>query len=326
MDRRTFIGATACSLVVVPFAGAEQAQRVARIGWLWNDPPQGLIEISKAYASHLRALGWVEGQNLAIERRYSGGKPELLIGLADELVRLKLDLIAAEGTIATLAVKDVTNSIPIVFARSGDPVRAGLVASLARPGGNVTGTSTISTDLDQKRLQLLRELLPEARRVGELVVPANPIELAARSDYERVYRVLGMQPVFREVAKASELDDAVDELARRGAQALHVSAEPLLVTNFPKIVNAAQRHLLPVMVEGSVALEAGGLISYAPDGAELDRQLVLIIDKILRGARPADLPVQQPRKFALGINLKVAKALGVKVPPSLLLRADKVIE
>ena len=326
MDRRTFIGATACSLVVVPFARAEQPQRVARIGWLWNDPPQTPDEISKAYPSHLRALGWVEGQNLVIERRYSGGDSKLLKPRAEELAGLKLDLIAAEGTIVTLAVKNATNSIPIVFARSGDPVRAGLVASLARPGGNVTGTSTISTDLDQKRLQLLHELLPEARRVGELVVPANPIELAARSDYERAYRALGMQPIFREVAKASELEDAVDELARRGAQALHVSAEPLLDTNVPKIVSAAQRHLLPVMVEGSDVLEAGGLISYVPDQVELDHQVVLIIDKILRGAKPADLPVQQPRKFELGINLKVAKALGVKVPPSLLSRADKVIE
>ena len=327
MDRRRFIGATACSLVVAPLAGrAQQAGRARRIGWLWNDPPQTPDEIGKAYPTHLRALGWIEGQNLIIERRYSGGKTELLKGLADELAGLKLDLIAAEGTIATLAVKNATRSIPIVFSRSGDPVRAGLVASLARPGGNVTGTSTISTDLDQKRLQLLRELLPEARRVGELVVPANPIGLAARSDYERVYRVLGMQPIFIEVAKASELENAVDELARRGAQALHVSPEPLLGTNFHKIVSAAQRHLLPVMVEERDVLEAGGLISYGPDEVELDRQLVLIIDRILRGAKPADLPVQQPRKFELGVNLKVAKALGIKVPTSLLLRADKVIE
>ena len=272
------------------------------------------------------ALGWIEGENLIIERRYSGGNSELLKGLADELVGLKLDLIAAEGTIATVAVLNATHTIPIVFARSGDPVRAGLVASLARPGGNVTGTSTISTDVDQKRLQLLRELLPEARRVGELVVPANPIELAARSDYERACRALGMQPIFIEISQASELERAVDELARRGVQALHASPEPLLYTNFPKIAGAAQRHSLPIMVDEPDGLEAGALISYGPDDVKLDRQLVLIIDKILRGAKPADLPVQQPRKFELGVNLKVAKALRVKVPPSLLLRTDKVIE
>jgi putative tryptophan/tyrosine transport system substrate-binding protein len=327
MDRRRFVAATACSVVFAPVAGlAQQAGPVMRIGWLWNDPPQTADEIAKAYPTHLRTLGWIEGQNLIIERRYSGGRPELLKAPAEELAGLKLDLIAAEGTIATLAVKSATNSIPIVFARAGDPVRAGLVASLARPGGNVTGTSVISTDLDQKRLQLLHELLPEARRVGELVVPANPIELAARADYERVYRALGIQPLFVEVTTASELENAVDELARRGAQALHVSAEPLLGTNFAKIASAAQRHSLPVMVEERDILQAGGLISYGPDEVELDRQLVLVIDKILRGAKPADLPVQQPRKFELGVNLQVAKVLGIKVPPSLLLRADKVIE
>jgi putative ABC transport system substrate-binding protein len=200
------------------------------------------------------------------------------------------------------------------------------VSSLARPGGNVTGTSTLSPDLDHKRLQLLHELLPEAVRVGELVVPANPIEHAARNEYERAYRVLRMQPIFVEVARASDLESAIDDLARRGAQALHVSPEPLLGSNFDLILRAAQRHSLPVMVEEKDVLEAGGLISYGPDEVELDRQLVFIIDKILRGAKPADLPIQLPRKFNLGLNLKTAKALGITIPPSLLLRADTVIQ
>ena len=326
MNRRRFIGATG-SLVVAPLAAkALQAGSVRRIGWLWNKPPRTPDEISKAYPTHLRALGWIEGQNLVIERRYSGGKTELLKTLADELVRLKPDLIVAEGTVATLAVKGATSTIPVIFSRSGDPVRAGLVATLARPGGNITGTSTISTDLDQKRLQLLHELLPDAHRIGELAVPANPIDLAARSGYERTSRSLGMQLIFVEVAHASELENAVDELARRGTQVLHVSGEPLLGTNLPGIVSAAQKHRLPIMVEDLDGLQAGGLISYGPDEVELNRQLVLIVDKILRDAIPADLPVQQPRKFDLGINLKVAKALGVNVPPSMLLRADKVIE
>lgn len=327
MDRRRLISAIASSLVVVPLAvKAQQAGQVRRIGWLWNDPPQTPDEIRKAYPTHLRAFGWIEGQNLIIERRYTGGKTDLLKALADELVRLKLDLIAAEGTIATLAVKNATSTIPIVFSRSGDPVRAGLVSSLARPGGNVTGTSTLSPDLDHKRLQLLHELLPEAVRVGELVVPANPIEHAARNEYERAYRALRMQPIFVEVARVSDLESSVDELARRGAQALHVSPEPLLGSNFDLILRAAQRHSLPVMVEEKDVLEAGGLISYGPDEVELDRQLAFIIDKILRGAKPADLPIQLPRKFDLGLNLKTAKALGITIPPSLLLRADTVIQ
>ena len=297
MNRRRFIGATACMLVIAPLAArAQQAGRARRIGAGFGaHPPQTPGEISKAYPTYLRALGWIEGQNLIIERRYSGGNSELLKDLADELVGLKLDLIAAEGTIANSSGFECDPHYSHSLRKVGRPGSArGLVASLARPGGNVTGTSTISTDLYQKRLQLLRELLPEARRVGELVVPANPIELAARSDYERAYRALGMQPIFIEVSQAGELERAVDELARRGVQALHASPEPLLYTSFPKIAGAAQRHSLPIMVDEPDGLEVGALISYGPDDVELDRQLVLIIDKILRGAKPADSPCNSP--------------------------------
>jgi putative ABC transport system substrate-binding protein len=326
MDRRGLIGAIAGSLIAAPLGAiAQQVAQARRIGWLWNIAPLTRADLQE-HTRDLRALGWVEGRNLVIESRYANGDDSLLPALAEELVRLKVEIIVAEGTIVALAAKSVTSATPIVVARSGDPVRAGLVASLARPGANVTGTSTLSPDLDLKRIQLLRELLPELERVGELVVVANPINSATRTEYERTYQALGMQPIFVEVTKAGDLEDAVGQAARRGSQVLRVSPEPLLGDQFPLIVRAAQKHSLPILADNSGYLEDGALASYGPDDEELQRQAASIIDKILRGAKPADLPIQQPSKFSFGINLKVARALGMKVPPALLLRADKVID
>ena len=272
----------------------------------------------------LRALGWIEGQNLVIEQRYTSGNASLLSALAEDLVRLKVELIVAEGTVAALAAKKATNGIPIVVARSGDPVRAGLVTSLARPGANVTGTSTLSLDLDRKRFQILHELMPAAQRGGELVVPVNPVDRVSRAEY---VSALGLQTIFIEVAQAVDLERAVAEAARRGSQVLHVSPEPLLDQNFPQILRTAQKYSLPIMVDNNGWLEQDGiLVSYGPDNDELDRQLAFFIDKILRGAKPADLPIQQPRKFELGINLKTARAFGITIPQSLLLRADTLIQ
>lgn len=326
MDRRSFIGVTASGLIIVPLAvNAQQGAQVRRIGWLWNQAPLTPAEFQQ-HALNLRAFGWIEGQNLVIEQRYTSGNASLLPAFAEELVRRKVEIIVAEGTVVALAAKKATDAIPIVVARSGDPVRAGLVASLARPGGNVTGTSVLSPDLDRKRFQMLRELLPAVQRVGELVVPANPINRIARIENEGLLRALGMQPIFVEVAQADDLENAVAEAARRGSQVLHVSAEPLLGANFTQIMRAAQKYSLPIMVDNSGFVEAGGLFAYGVDLDDLDRQLAFIVDKILRGVKPADLPIQQPRKFELAINLKTAKALGTTIPPSLVLRADKVIE
>src|SRR5262249_40338793 len=235
MDRRTFIGTAAISLIVAQRAKAQPAGHLPRIGWLANWSPFTPTQFQH-YTRHLRTLGWIEGRNLLIEQRYTSGNTELLPTLAEELIRLKVEIIVAEGTVVALAVKKATNTTPIVVAKSGDPVRAGLVASLARPGGNVTGTSTLSPDLDQKRIQLLHELLPEAVRVGELVVLANPIHRDAGNEYERAYRASGLQPIFVEVAQASDLDKAIAAAARRGAQVLRVNAEPLLADNFDQIV------------------------------------------------------------------------------------------
>lgn len=278
--------------------------------------------------TYLPALGWIEGQNLIIEWRFSGENTALLPALAEELVGLKVELIVTEGTVVTLAAKKVTSTIPIVVARSGDPVGAGLVASLARPGGNVTGTSVMSPDLDRKRFEILHELLPGAKRVGQLVATVNPIYrmALAEGESERLLNSLGMQLISVEVTKAADLESAVAEAARRGSQVLRVGAEPFLAEHFTQIVRVAQQYSLPVMGDNSGFLENGALASYGADLDALDRQLAFIVDKILRGTKPADLPIQQPVKFELGINLQVAKAFGIRVPQSLLLRADRVIE
>jgi len=313
---------------MLPLASkAQPAARVHRIGWLWNTSrldPSGW-PLLKTY---LPALGWIEGQNLIIEWRFSGENTALLPALAEELVGLKVELIVTEGTVVTLAAKKVTSTIPIVVARSGDPVGAGLVASLARPGGNVTGTSVMSPDLDRKRFEILHELLPGAKRVGQLVATVNPIYrmALAEGESERLLNSLGMQLISVEVTKAADLESAVAEAARRGSQVLRVGAEPFLAEHFTQIVRVAQQYSLPVMGDNSGFLENGALASYGADLDALDRQLAFIVDKILRGTKPADLPIQQPVKFELGINLQVAKAFGIRVPQSLLLRADRVIE
>ena len=326
MDRRTFITTAAGGFIAVPFSTrAEQTGKMRRIGYLALGKPISPA-MSDALWAPLRARGWVEGQNLIVERRYASGKAELLQQMAEELVRLNVELIVANGTVASLAAKGATTSVPIVIDRAGDPVGAGLVASLARPGGNITGISTMSPDLDVKRLDLLRQLLPGAARIGILVNPANPVFRITRNEMEQAFRSLRMSPIFVEVSVASELESAVAEVARRGGQALIVNADPLFASNFDLIARAAQSHLLPMMIELKEWLVNGGLVSYGPSEAEFYRQLAVFVDKILKGAKPADLPIEQPTKLELTINLKSAKALGVTVPESVLLRADGVIQ
>ncbi len=325
--RRRLVGMfVASSLIAIAPVARTQPVRIRRIGWLWNVPPIDPANLRELTRQYLGPLGWTEGQNLAVEWRFTGGNANLLSGLAEELVRLKVELVIAEGTIVALAVKKVTSTVPIVVARSGDPVGTGLVASLARPGSNVTGTSVIAHDLARKRFQVLHELLPAAKRVGELLVPMNPISRTERTEHQILLNSLGMQPIFVDVTDASQIDNAVAEAARRGAQVLYVSAEPLLGQNLPQIVRTAQRYSLPIMGDNSGYLESGVLISYGPDNDELQRQLAFVIDKVLRGTKPADLPIQQPSKFELGLNLKTAKDLRIAIPQSTLLLADTVIQ
>jgi putative ABC transport system substrate-binding protein len=327
MDRRSFICAFTTLLVLAGslVARAQTATTVRRIGWLVLDdrPPPAVLEQQLA---PLRQLGWIEGQNLLVERRYANSRAERLQSLAEELVRLKVELIVTIGTDATLAAKNATNTIPIVMWSAGDPVRTGLVASLSRPGGNITGYSIMGAELDAKRLALMREVLPGLQRVGVLENSTNPYHRAVRKDLEQVFRSQGILPIFLEVAAAEDFENAIAEMVRRKAQALQVAGDRLFIGNRIPLMSAALRYALPTGVAAQQMLETGGLLSYNQNLAELRRRGAAFIDKILRGAKPADLPIEQPTQFELGINLKTAKALGITIPQSLLLRADKVIQ
>jgi ABC-type uncharacterized transport system substrate-binding protein len=304
---------------------AQTATTVRRIGVLAPAEPEPEADIQAEYAA-LRARGWVVGQNLLVERRYAYGRAELLPLLAEELVRLRVEIIATSGTSATLAAKNATTTIPIIIHAAGDPVRSGLVASLARPGGNITGYSIVAPELDAKRLALLRELLPGLQRVGVLELSTNAYYRTARNEFEQACRSLGLQPIIIEVAASGELENAIVELARRRAQALFVQVDDLFYDNRVPIMNAALRYALPTLSVGRDMVEAGALVSYAATDAENEERYAAFVDRILRGAKPADLPIEQPTKFELVINLKTAKALGITVPQSLRLRANALIE
>jgi ABC-type uncharacterized transport system substrate-binding protein len=325
MDRRTFIGTLAAGIVSAALAAnAQTARNVRRIGVLDPGGPATQAELREEYAP-LRALGWVVGQNLLIERRYANGKADLLKPLSEELVRLKVEIIVTKGTDATLAAKSATATIPIVISASGDPIRAGLVTSLARPGGNITGFSIVGPEIAAKRLALLRELLPGLQRVGVLEDSTNPYFRAVRGEFERTCRSLEIRPIFVEVATAGELENAVAEIARRGAQVIFLYRGGLYYDNRVAIMSFALRYALPTIAGFKDMLEAGALVTYGNSDAEQDQRQAAFIDRILRGAKPADLPIEQPTKFELGINLKTAKALGITVPKSLLLQATEVI-
>ena len=325
MDRREFIGVATCALAVVPLAArAQAATTIRRIGDLNSGAPETPEQIRLGYAP-LRKLGWIEGQNLSVERRYADNKPQLLRSLAEELVRLKVELIVTDGTAAALAAKNATTAIPIVFSIVSDPVGTGLVASLARPGGNVTGFSIVNPELNAKRLALLREVVPAMQRIGVLENPKNPYFRSAHSELEQTCRSLGIEPIFVDVASAGELTNAVAEVARGGGQALLVSPDFLFYENRVEIMRAALKHALPTTTSRSL-VAAGALLGYTNDLSEQEDRVAAFIDRILRGAKPAELPVEQPTKFELAINLKTAKALGISIPQPLLLRADEVIQ
>jgi putative ABC transport system substrate-binding protein len=326
MNRRDFVRTVVYAVVAAPLiARAQPAVNVRRIGTLSPGEPDSPAEIQQT-SSVLAKRGWIERKNLVVERRYARGSPELLHPLAEELVRLRVELIVTWGTAATRAARSATNTIPIVFWSVGDPVGAGLVASLARPGGNVTGYSIASPEVDAKRVAILREWLPSLQHVGVLENSSNPYFRAARNGLEQACQLLGIQPIFVEVASAGEIAAAVAEVARRGAQGLLVPPDTLFSENQQEIMQAALRHRLPTTVSRLYVRETGALVSYAPIESDHDERAAAFIDRILRGAKPAELPVEQPTRFELIINLKTAKALGITVPPNLLARAHEVIE
>ena len=323
MNRRLFMRLLPGMLVAVSPAPAlaQATTRLRRIGYLSPAAPYSLEGLSAA----LRKLGWIEGRNLSFEPRFAAGKTELLRALAEELVRIKVELIVTEGTQATLAAKNATATVPIVFWSAGDPVRSGLVPSLARPGGNVTGYTIVVPEMDAKRLQVLRELLPSVKRVGVLENATTPVHRALRGEIEQAARSLGMEAVFVEVATADAVANGVTEIARRGGQAVLVRPDSLFEENLGALMQAALKHALPTTVSRLYIRETGALISYAPSAAEHDDRGASFVDRILRGAKAGDLPIEQPTRFVLIINLRTADALGIKVPQSMLNRADEVI-
>jgi putative ABC transport system substrate-binding protein len=278
-------------------------------------------------AAPLRELGWIEGQNLHVERRYGKeNSPEEIKQLAEDLVRAKVEIIVTGGTPATRAAMRATRTIPIVFRQAGDPVGSGLVTSLARPGGNVTGFSWQGQEVLAKYLSLVKELLPGVRRIGVLEPSTNPYLIAERPTFENLCRSRGMEPIFFEIATSAEIETVIAQLARQHIEALVLRTEDFVIDHQFEIVADATKYGLPTLAEqASIARDAGALASYFSTSAESDRRTAYYIDRILRGAKPADLPVEQPTQFELVINLKTARALGLTISPSLLMRADEVI-
>jgi len=318
-----FIGAAAASSLLCPLAvHAQQPGKIHTIGLL----NAGSAPASTALFDGLRELGWVEGKNVSFERRYADNRLERLPEFAAELVRHKVDLIVTFGTLAPLAAKQATTTIPIVLAAAGDPLGSGLVASLARPGGNVTGMSLMSPDLGGKRLELLKDVLPRLARVAVLWNAANPYPADVFREMAAAGHTLGIEVRSLEVRGPDDFDDAFDAARRQPPDALLTVEDPLTVGHRKLIVERAATLRLPALHGASEFVAAGGLMSYGASLADLQRRAAGYVDKILRGAKPADLPIQQPTKFELVINLKTAKALGLQIPDKLLAIADEVIE
>ena len=305
-------------------AGAQQPARIPRIGILIPASASFFSARVEAFHRRLRELGYVEGKNIVIEYRYAEGKLERLPDLAAELVRLKVDVIITTGQ-AILAAKKPTATIPIVLANAVDPVGDGLVSSLARPGGNITGLSVMSPDLDGKRLELLKKAFPKVARVAFLWEPGGSRGNPALTDMEAAAKALGLKLQSLPVRSLDDFESAFARAKREGAQALIAGPGPLFNTQQRQVLDFAAKNRLPAMYPTSEFVEAGGLMSYAPNYADFWRRAADFVDKILKGTKPGDIPVEQPTKFEFVINLKTAKQIGLTIPPNVLVRADRVI-
>jgi putative ABC transport system substrate-binding protein len=330
MRRRDFItllgGAAAAASVSWPYtASAQQADKPRTIGFMGASAPAAMSASVEAFVQRLGELGWIEGRNVAIEYRWAEGVFERLAGFAAHFVRKGVDIIVAEGTIAAIAANQATAVIPIVFPIAGDPVGNKLVASLARPGGNATGLSIQQTELASKRLELLREIVPGLVRLAIMENAASPNTALEIDELRANAPTLGVETVVFEIRRVEDIVPAFEAL-KASAQALYVSPDPLTLSHRAAINTLALGLRLPTMYAYRDYTEAGGLVSYGPNVPALFRRAGELVDKILRGTKPAEIPVEQPTKFDLVINLKTAKALGLDVPSSILVRADEVIE
>ena len=325
MDRRTFIGRIAGGFLAAPLAArAQQVGKVYRIGILEAIPAAQNAANLDALRKGLRDLGYVEGRNLIIEYRSADGRAERFPDLASELVRLKVDLIVTRGTPAARAAKNATGTIPMVMATMGDP--RSIVASFAHPGGNITGVTTFSTELTAKRIELLKELVPNLSRVALLHNMGNPAVPPEWEETRTAARSLGLQAELLDVRSQGDLGRAFELAVRQHVDALLIGADGLTQMHQQTIVDLVARNRLPAAYPAREFVEAGGLIAYAVNYPDLYFRFASFVDKIFKGAKPGDLPVEQPTKFELVINLKTAKALGLTIPQSLLLRADEVIQ
>ena len=326
MRRRAFISLLGGAAVAWPLAArGQQAGKLPTIGFLVVGTPSTHGQWVAAFVQRLRELGWIEGRTVAIEYRWAEGRTERLAEIATDFVRLRVDVIVTHSAAPVLAAKQATSVIPIVFAAVADPLGSGLVASLARPDGNVTGLSVQQTDTAGKRLELLREVVPGLRRLAILANIGNPGNVLEMGEVQAAARTFDLEVALLEIRRAEDIAPAFEALKGR-ADALYVATDPLLNTNRLRISILALGARLPTMHGFREPIEAGGLISYGANFPDLFRRAADYVDKILRGAKPADLPVEQPTKFDLVINRTTAKALGLTVPPSLLAIADEVIE
>ena len=325
MQRRAFIAALGSSVFAAHLAWAQPGGRTVRIGWLSGGSPSTFATRVAAFRRGLRDLGYAD-EGVVIEQRWGEGREDVLPALAAELVRLRLPVIVAVGTPATLAAKHATDTIPIVMVAAGDPVGSGIVASLARPGGNITGLSNLAAELSGKLLDLLREAVPGLTRVAVLQIPTNPVHSVYWSETQVAAERLGLRVHAVEARRPEDFDTAFATVSRLQAGALLVLPDSFALIHRTRITELALKNRLPTMFATRDYAEAGGLMSYGPNSADLYRRAATYVDKILKGARAAELPVEQPTKFDLIINLKTGRALGLAIPQSLLIRADQVIQ
>jgi putative tryptophan/tyrosine transport system substrate-binding protein len=311
--------------VAAAAGAAQQATKVTQIGYLEGQPHSGHVPRIESFRQGLRELGYEEGKNIAIEWRFADGKLDRLPALAAELVRAKVEIIVTGGSAPTRAAKEATSTIPIVMANESDPVAIGFVASLAHPGGNITGLSNFAPELSGKRLELLTEVIPKLSRVAVLWRSAGTTNTPVMKEIEPAAKAFGVKLQFLDVSDSKDVEPAFRTASKEQAQAVLTLQSAILVAQRAKIVELAAKNRLPGIYHNSQFLEAGGLMFYGVNILDLDRRAAVFVDKILKGAKPAEIPVEQPMKFEFIVNLKAAKAIGLTIPPNVLVKADKVI-
>ena len=322
----TVLALCAALVALCVSAEAQQAKKIWRIGFLSSVSAKPSAHLWDAFLQGLRDVGYVEEQNVLIETRWAEGKPNLLPQLAADLVRLNVDLIVSTGgTVTAFAAKNATSSIPIVFTVGGDLVKLGLVASLARPSGNLTGLSLLTTELNVKRLELLRETFPKIRLVGVMGNPNNPNYVIQLDEVQAAAKALGLQIEILQARSSSDIDSVFSTISKKNVRAMLVLSDPMLNANRQRISDAVMKNRVPAIYEFKEFVEAGGLMSYGTDILAVYRRIGIYVDKIFKGTPAAELPVEQPKKFEFIINLKTAKQIGLTIPPDVLARADRVI-